>query len=109
MNGFIFDEQDQNWRDLRKQGAATTMAAWCHGAVGIGLAHLNLDSTLSHASTRKFMRRAAAATWRMGMGWGHCACHGDLGAWELLNHAVAVGEAPQELSSMNLLDVIPGC
>jgi type 2 lantibiotic biosynthesis protein LanM len=102
----LFDEQDQNWRDLRKQGAATTIAAWCHGAVGIGLAHLDLDSTLTHASTRKFMRQAAAATWRMGMGWSHCACHGDLGAWELLHHAIAAGEAPQELNSRDLLDVI---
>lgn len=102
----LFDDQEQNWRDLRKLGGPTTLAAWCHGAVGIGLAHLNLDSTLSQASTRKFLRRAAAATWRLGMGWNHCACHGDLGAWELLNHAIAAGEAPKELSSPNLLDVI---
>jgi len=102
----LFDEQEQNWRDLRKLGKATTIAAWCHGAVGIGLAHLNLDSTLSQASTRKFLHRAASATWRMGMGWNHCACHGDLGAWELLNHAIAAGEATEELSSSNLLDVI---
>jgi type 2 lantibiotic biosynthesis protein LanM len=102
----LFDEQDQNWRDLRKLGDATTIAAWCHGAVGIGLAHLNLDSTLSQPSTRKLMRRAAAATWRMGMGSNHCACHGDLGAWELLNHAIAAGEAPQELTASKLLDAI---
>ena len=102
----LFEEQDQNWRDMRKLGKATTIAAWCHGAVGIGLAHLNLDSTLRHASTRKFLHLSAAATWRMGMGWNHCACHGDLGAWELLNHAIAAGEAPKELSSSNLLDVI---
>jgi type 2 lantibiotic biosynthesis protein LanM len=102
----LFDEQEQNWRDLRKLGGDTTIAAWCHGAVGIGLAHLNLDSTLTRESTRKFVRRAAAATWRMGMGWNHCACHGDLGAWELLYHAIAAGEAPKELSSSNLLDVI---
>jgi type 2 lantibiotic biosynthesis protein LanM len=102
----LFDEQEQNWRDLRKLGDPTTMAAWCHGAVGIGLAHLNLDSTLTHAATRKLLRRSAAATWRMGMGQNHCACHGDLGAWELLDQAIAVGEAPEELSSSYLLDMI---
>ena len=102
----LFDEQEQTWRDLRKLGGATTIAAWCHGAVGIGLAHLDLHSTLSQASTRKSRRRAAAAAWRMGMGWNHCVCHGDLGAWELLNHAIAAGEAPKELSSANLLDII---
>jgi type 2 lantibiotic biosynthesis protein LanM len=102
----LFDEQEQNWRDLRMLEGTKTAAAWCHGAVGIGLAHLNLDSTLTHASTRKFVRRAAAATWRLGMGWNHFACHGDLGAWELLDHAIAAGEAPKELSTSYLLDVI---
>jgi type 2 lantibiotic biosynthesis protein LanM len=102
----LFDEQEQNWRDLRMLEGATTVAAWCHGAVGIGLAHLNLDPTLTHKSTREFLRRAATATWRLGMGWSHCACHGDLGNWELLNHAIAAGEAPKELSASYLLDVI---
>ena len=101
----LFDEQEQNWRDLRMLEEKTA-AHWCHGAVGIGLAHLNLDPTLTHASTRKFVRRAAAATWRLGMGWNHCACHGDLGAWELLDHAIAAGEAPKELSASYLLDII---
>jgi class II lanthipeptide synthase len=102
----LFDEQEQNWRDLRMLEGSKTAAAWCHGAVGIGLAHLNLDATLTHASTRKLVRRAAAATWRLGMGWNHCACHGDLGAWELLDHAITAGEAPKELSSSYLLDLI---
>ena len=102
----LFDEQEQNWRDLRMLEGTKTAAAWCHGAVGIGLAHLNLDSTLTHAGTRKLVRRAVAATWRLGMGWNHCACHGDLGAWELLVHAIAAGEAPQELSASYLLDII---
>ena len=102
----LFDEQEQNWLDLRMLDDARTAAQWCHGAVGIGLAHLNLDSTLTHASTRKLVRRAAAATWRLGMGGNHCACHGDLGAWELLDHAIAAGEAPKELSPSYLLDII---
>jgi type 2 lantibiotic biosynthesis protein LanM len=102
----LFDEQEQNWLDLRMLEGSKTAAAWCHGAVGIGLAHLNLDPTLTHTSTRKIVRRAAAATWRLGMGWSHCVCHGDLGAWELLNHAIAAGEAPKQLSASYLLDVI---
>jgi class II lanthipeptide synthase len=102
----LFDEEEQNWLDLRRLEGTKTAAAWCHGAVGIGLAHLNLDSALTHTSTRKFLRRAAAATWRLGMGWNHCACHGDLGAWELLDHAIAAGEAPKELTTKYLLDLI---
>jgi len=102
----LFDEEEQNWLDLRMLEGAKTAATWCHGAVGIGLAHLNLDPTLTQESTREFVRRAAVATWRLGMGWNHCACHGDLGAWELLNHAIAAGEAPEELSASHLVDLI---
>jgi len=102
----LFDEQEQNWLDLRMLEGAKTVAAWCHGAVGIGLAHLNLDPTLTYDSTRKFVRASAAATWRLGMGWNHCACHGDLGNWELLNHAIAAGEAPKGLKASHLLDLI---
>jgi lantibiotic modifying enzyme len=102
----LFDEQEQNWRDLRMIEGEKTAAAWCHGSTGIGLAHLSLDPTLTHASTRKYLRRAAAATWRLGMGQNHCACHGDLGAWELLDRAIAAGEAPKELSASYLLDII---
>jgi len=102
----LFDEQEQNWRDLRMLEGSKSAAAWCHGAVGIGLAHLNLDPTLTDASIRKLVRRAVAATWRLGIGWNHCACHGDLGAWELLDHAIAAGEAPKELSASYLLDII---
>jgi lantibiotic modifying enzyme len=102
----LFDEQEQNWRDLRMLEGSRTKAAWCHGAVGIGLAHLNLDPALDRAATRKVVHRAAAATWRLGMGFNHCACHGDVGAWELLDHAIASGEAPKELSALNLLDLI---
>lgn len=102
----LFDEQEQNWRDLRMMEGVKSAAAWCHGSVGIGLAHLNLDPTLTHTSTRKYLRRAAAATWRLGMGWNHCACHGDLGAWELLDRAIAAEEAPKELSVDYLLNII---
>jgi type 2 lantibiotic biosynthesis protein LanM len=102
----LFDEEEQNWCDLRMLEGSKTAAAWCHGAVGIGLAHLDLDPKITHSSTREFVRRAAAATWRLGMGWNHCACHGDLGAWELLDHAIAIGEAPKDLSASYLLDII---
>jgi lantibiotic modifying enzyme len=102
----LFDEEEQNWLDLRMLEGSKTAAAWCHGAVGIGLAHLDLDPTLTCSSTRRFVRRAAAATWRLGMGWNHCACHGDLGNWELLDRAIAAGEGPKDLDALHLLDII---
>jgi type 2 lantibiotic biosynthesis protein LanM len=102
----LWDEQEQNWLDLRAIEGAKSAAAWCHGAVGIGLARLDLDETLAQPATRQTLHRAAAAAWRKGVGWNHCACHGDLGVFELLHHAIAADEAPEELSALSLLDII---
>ncbi|NVJ10678.1 type 2 lantipeptide synthetase LanM, partial [Myxococcus sp. AM001] len=99
----LFDPDEQNWLDLRMLEGAKTAAAWCHGAVGIGLAHLDLDPGLERPHTRLTLRRAAAATWRLGLGWNHCACHGDLGSWELLEHALRAGEAPDGVTREGLL------
>jgi type 2 lantibiotic biosynthesis protein LanM len=93
----LFDEEEQNWRDLRVLGLPTA-AAWCHGSVGIGLARLDLDPDLAHPSTLRSLRCAAAATRRLGLGWNHTACHGDLGAWELLDRAIALGVGPDGLT-----------
>ena len=102
----LFDDEEQNWLDKRLLGGIKTAAAWCHGSVGIGLARLDLDSQLRQPSTRLLLRRAAAATWRLGLGWNHCVCHGDLSAWELLDHAIVAGEGPPELSRDGLLEYV---
>lgn len=99
----LFDEEEQNWLDLRLLQGAKTAAAWCHGSVGIGLAHADLDPRGEDPRTRLILRRAAAATWRRGLGWNHCACHGDLGAWELLGRAIAMGEGPEEVGRDEVL------
>jgi lantibiotic modifying enzyme len=99
----LFDEKEQGWRDLRGLEGAPMAAAWCHGSVGIGLAHLDLDPTLSQPGTRLTLRRAAGVTYRLGLGWNHCACHGDMGAWELLERAIAAGEGPAGVSREQLL------
>lgn len=102
----LFDEAEQNWLDLRGLEGTRTSAAWCHGSVGIGLAHLDLDPTIRNPSTRQILRRAAAATWRLGLGWNHCVCHGDFGAWELLESAIALGEGPQQLTTLRLRELL---
>jgi type 2 lantibiotic biosynthesis protein LanM len=102
----LFDEEEQNFRDLRLLEGAKTAAAWCHGSVGIGLARLDLDPNLTNPSTRQLLRRTAAATWRLGLGWNHCTCHGDLGAWELLERAIALGEGPKDVTPMHLRELL---
>lgn len=98
----LFDEEDQNWRDLRVLGLPTA-AAWCHGSVGIGLARLDLDPDLADPATLRSLRIAASATRRLGLGWNHSACHGDLGAWEVLDRALALGVGPEDLTRESLM------
>jgi lantibiotic modifying enzyme len=100
----LFDEAEGNWTDLRGFEEMKCSAAWCHGSVGIGLAALDLDPRLANESTRITVRRAAEATWRSGIGWSHCLCHGDLGSWELLQRAAAAGLGPRELEDTDRLD-----
>jgi type 2 lantibiotic biosynthesis protein LanM len=113
----LFDEEEQNWLDLRMLQGTTSSVAWCHGCVGIGLAHVDLDPTLSDPAARAVVERAARATDRLSFGWNRCACHGDVGAWEFLQRAGAAGAAPQGTTPERLLSIVlasleeygPGC
>lgn len=86
----LFDPET-GWRDLRGGDPA---AAWCHGAVGIGLALVDLDPLLDNADRRVQFRVASTLAWQKGIGASHGLCHGDMGAWELLDIAVGEGFAP---------------
>jgi lantibiotic modifying enzyme len=99
----LFDEQEQNWLDLRLIEGVRTAAAWCHGAVGIGLALTDLHPALDDEHVRRQVRCAAAAAWRMGLGWNHSLCHGDLGVFELQQIALRAGLAPEGLTQERLL------
>ena len=91
----LYDAGRRGWRDLREEGQIT--AAWCHGAVGIGLAALDLLRRGGDPRWRDVVRRAAASAWERGIGWNHTCCHGDLGAWELVTEAMTVGLGPPGL------------
>lgn len=107
----LFDPAEGNWLDMRNNPdevppEARTAAAWCHGAVGIGLARLDLDPNCTRADTREALQAAAAATWRKGFGWNHTACHGDLGAWELVRYACELGVGPAGVDEAHVCDLI---
>jgi len=82
----LYDPDRGNWRDLRELDGVADSVAWCHGAVGIGLAHLDLHPRLDTARSRDTVRIALDATFKRGLGWNHCICHGDFGAWDLIGH-----------------------
>ncbi len=85
---------EDGWLDLRKPGK--TAANWCHGCDGVGVLAADLDRRCGGTDARwpELLRHAAAATWAAGFGATHTLCHGDLGSWEVLDHAIAAGVAP---------------
>ncbi|MBB6346441.1 type 2 lantibiotic biosynthesis protein LanM [Nonomuraea muscovyensis] len=95
----LYDPDQRGWVDLRGDGF--TAAAWCHGAGGVGI--VAADRLAREGGTRWLDRleRAAASCWADGTGWNHTLCHGDLGSWEVIEHARAAGVAPVDRARLD--------
>jgi lantibiotic modifying enzyme len=104
----LYQPSTGDWQDLRQ--LPEPAPAWCHGAVGIGLAAADLirmgfGDRQVHAEV---VRRAAAACWARGMGFNHSLCHGDLGCWELLDAAFGLDLAPPGLDRAEVAAYVIG-
>lgn len=100
-----FNQEQQNWLDLRIENAERTPVsgcAWCHGAPGIGLARLRTRQLLPEDPRIADEIRTAIATttrslgMRTGQGANFSLCHGLLGNSELILTAAAHGENVEE-------------
>jgi type 2 lantibiotic biosynthesis protein LanM len=88
----LFSPEEGNWPDLRvdaltAEGTPSYMAAWCHGAPGIGLSRIQ---ALPHEAAGPLVdeiRAAVAATLRASFDVNHSLCHGALGNAEFLYEA----------------------
>jgi lantibiotic modifying enzyme len=102
----LYDRDRGGWLDIR--GPDTVAAAWCHGAGGVGvvaadrLRHVGPDDSGEVERWRDVLRRAAAACRATGLGWNHTLCHGDLGAWEVLDTAITAGLGPPAVERRRL-------
>jgi type 2 lantibiotic biosynthesis protein LanM len=96
--GSLFDPVRGVWRDMRRPDQPVEICAWCHGAVGIGLARLDSPgSNLGHD-----IDAALAAARSDGFGVSHCLCHGDTGAVDLFLTASRVLGRPRLRDEANL-------
>lgn len=88
-----FSPEHANWPDQRigpehpEDAPPTFMAAWCHGACGIGLSRLRMLRHIAEPHIQRDAATAVSTTARKAFGFNHCLCHGDLGALELLLEA----------------------
>ncbi|MFJ8589589.1 type 2 lanthipeptide synthetase LanM family protein [Streptomyces sp. NPDC093595] len=83
---------DHGWRYQRH--TTPVYHAWCHGSVGIGLAHLDLHHRTGHTHHRHTAQQAAhhAATPPTNT---HSLCHGDSSTLELLRAIPPLDHAPE--------------
>ncbi|RYZ12609.1 MAG: type 2 lantipeptide synthetase LanM, partial [Myxococcaceae bacterium] len=96
----LFSFEAGGWPDLRSagtgasqgsaNGAPRALAAWCHGAAGIGMARVRAMSLHEDVALREEVAAAVTLTLRKGFGQNHSLCHGDLGSLDLLLHADSV-------------------
>ncbi|GII66142.1 lanthionine synthetase [Sphaerisporangium krabiense] len=98
----LYDADGDGWLDLRETEPQVTASAWCHGAGGIGVVAADLLARRASPRWQDVLRRAAASCWKLGMGWNHTLCHGDLGNWEVLDRAVEAGLGPGGLTREHL-------
>lgn len=82
---FAPDEAD--WPDLRYPESRRFMAAWCHGAPGIGLARLACLPWMDDGETRAELERALAITLRRAPGQADHLCCGSAGVIDILAQA----------------------
>ncbi len=85
-----FSPTSQNWADLRRSSQAKNsrgMAAWCHGACGIGMSRLRMRTALSDEIIQEDLDVALQTTYRDGFGRNHSLCHGDLGSLDFILQA----------------------
>lgn len=99
----LFEPERGGWLDLRRPDETVTQTAWCHGAVGIGLALADLFPSMKDEHIRSRVKSAVASAWRRGVGSNHTLCHGDMGSWELLHWAIPAGLAPPNLTQEAVL------
>ncbi|MEU8146360.1 type 2 lanthipeptide synthetase LanM family protein [Nonomuraea sp. NPDC048901] len=87
----LYVPETGSWRDLR--GPDQIGAAWCHGSVGIAVVAADqlMEGRGDPERLRDLLRRAAQSSQADGIGWNHTLCHGDFGAWEVLDLAVTAG------------------
>jgi type 2 lantibiotic biosynthesis protein LanM len=95
----LFSHEHGNWLDQRETGnfwrrkgqtEPRSIAAWCYGAPGIGLARLSTLAELDDDETRAEIETAVRYTAAYGFGQNHSLCHGDLGNIELLSEYARV-------------------
>ena len=110
----LFSPAAGNWPDLRKVPTKSSeyseqsafMTAWCHGAVGIGLARLDTRAWLDGIADDE-IRIALRTTIREGFGDNDSLCHGAMGNVDfLMKGSATVGDGTCDAAAKSTISGI---
>lgn len=94
----LFSPAFNNWPDLRTSHASDPdvpyAIAWCHGAPGIGLARILMLENYEDQEIHAEIAAAVKSTLGRNLGVNYSLCHGDLGNYETLMHALPLIKDP---------------
>ena len=103
----VFSQEANNWpdlRDVRDENQAVPYAiAWCHGAPGIGLGRIMMLEHYHDQEIRAEIMASVHTTLDRNLDINYSLCHGDLGNYETLFHALPLVENSDLRQRMQLL------
>lgn len=89
LENLYYDEQKNNWRDLREGLEESDSVCWCHGATGIGLARMKASKLLMENVCKTDLERALKKiktdTCKLK---NHSLCHGLFGNFDCFRSIV---------------------
>lgn len=86
----FYNPEHENWIDVREFNGKSNLewgimpVAWCHGAPGVLLSRLLLNSDIKDEEIDKEIETGLKTTLNYGFGRDHSLCHGDLGNLDIL-------------------------
>ncbi len=94
----LFSPVFNNWPDLRSSHCddpnVPYAIAWCHGAPGIGLGRILMLEDYEDHEIHAEIAAAIKTALSRNLGVNECLCHGDLGNYETLMHALPAVKDP---------------
>lgn len=103
----LFNRALNNWPDLRASHwddpDVPHAIAWCHGAPGIGLGRILMLGNYEDQEIHSEIAAAVKTTLSRNLGINYSPCHGDLGNYETLMHALPLIKDPALLERIRLL------
>lgn len=92
-----YDEEVNNWKDIREDVSTENIAYWCYGAGGIGLSRMKMSDCLQDRHIQLGISHAVSRLKQKDRIENHSLCHGEMGKIDIMNLFVKKGLLEKEI------------